>query len=55
MTTNPKYTLAYLNAGNVLELKTDENEGIVGREENPIRILNNGTVGRQFDHEAGPD
>ena len=44
MTTNPKYTLAYLNAGNVLELKTDENEGIVGREENPIRILNNGTL-----------
>ena len=44
MTTNPKYTLAYLNAGNVLELKTDEKEGIVGREENPIRILNNGTL-----------
>ncbi|MER2138524.1 MAG: hypothetical protein ABS965_00145, partial [Succiniclasticum sp.] len=41
MTTNPDYSLSYLNAGKVLELKTNEEEGVIGTEDEPIRILNN--------------
>ncbi|MBQ9635991.1 MAG: hypothetical protein IJV12_07285, partial [Acidaminococcaceae bacterium] len=41
MTTNPDYTLAFLNAGKVLELKTNPTDGVIGDAANPIRILNN--------------
>ena len=44
MTVNKDYVLAYLNAGKQLELKTSRDDGIVGEEDNPIRILNNGTI-----------
>ncbi|MBQ6913435.1 MAG: hypothetical protein IJQ30_04225, partial [Acidaminococcaceae bacterium] len=48
MTTNPDYTIAYLNAGKVLELKTSETEGEIGTETNPIRILNNAGTPENF-------
>ncbi|MBP3812819.1 MAG: hypothetical protein J6E49_06890 [Acidaminococcaceae bacterium] len=41
MTVNPNYSLAYLSAGSLLELKTSATEGEIGTEENPVRILNN--------------
>ncbi|MBR1493546.1 MAG: hypothetical protein IJ601_00640, partial [Acidaminococcaceae bacterium] len=44
MTTNKDYTLAYLNAGNILELKTNPANGVIGTAINPIRFLNNGTL-----------
>ncbi len=48
MTTNPDYTLAYLNAGKALELKTDPSTGVIGSEANPIRILNNAGTPEQY-------
>ncbi len=48
MTANPDYTIAYLNAGKVLELKTSETEGEIGTETNPIRILNNAGTPENF-------
>ena len=48
MTTNPDYALGYLNAGKVLELKTDETKGEIGTAANPIRILNNAGTPEQY-------
>ncbi len=48
MTTNKDYTLAYLNAGKALELKTDPSTGVIGSEANPIRILNNAGTPEQY-------
>ena len=48
MTENPDYKLAYLNAGKILELKTDPTTGVIGTETNPIRILNNVGTPEQY-------
>ena len=44
MTADTDYQLAYVNAGKTLELKTNETEGEIGEEVNPVRILNNGVI-----------
>ena len=44
MTKDAQYAQAYLNAGKQLQFNVNAQDGIVGSEEAPLRILNSGTV-----------
>ena len=55
MTKNTDYTLAYLNAGSLLELNSSETAGRIGSAADPIRILNSAGTPDHFAGESADD